>query len=182
MTDYRRRKFPGGYYFFTVITHQRRPIFSHASARHYLKQAWLQTQTEKPFENVALCLMPEHLHCVWKLPDGDFNYSQRWASIKSRFTRLWLSDGGIEANQTPSRRNKRERGVWQRRFWEHQIRDWEDLENHVCYIHTNPLKHGLVEHPQQWPWSTWHKYYKKGFYSQTPTSIINADNIFGAGE
>lgn len=182
MTNYRRYKFPGGYYFFTVITHHRRPIFNDAAARFYLKQAWLQTQTDKPFDTVVLCLMPEHRHCVWKLPDDDFNYSLRWASIKSRFTRLWLSDGGCEANQTHSRRSKRERGVWQRRFWEHQIRDWDDLENHVRYIHTNPLKHGLVEHPQQWPWSTWHKYYQKGFYSQEPAGIINADNIFGAGE
>lgn len=182
MTDYRRRRFPGGYYFFTVITHNRRPIFKSDAARRYLRQAWVQTQSQRPFKTVALCLMPDHLHCVWKLPEDDFNYSDRWSAIKSCFTRLWLASGGGEIDPSPSRRKKRERGIWQRRFWEHQIRDWEDLERHVLYIHTNPLKHGLVEHPQQWPWSTWHKYYKRGFYSQEPSGRIDLEDMFGAGE
>ncbi len=109
MTDYRRRKYPGGYYFFTVITHDRRPLFVHEGARACLRQAWVQTHAKRPFKTIALCLMPDHLHCVWKLPDNDFNYSCRWASIKSGFTRLWLLIGGQQADQSPSRIKKRER-------------------------------------------------------------------------
>jgi len=164
MTDYRRRKFPGGYYFFTAVTHQRSPFLITELARECLHQAWKEVQFQKPFTVVALCLMPDHLHCIWKLPQDDYNYSFRWAAVKNRFTRLWLAAGGRQVVPSDSRQKKREQGVWQRRFWEHQIRDWNDLAVHVKYIHRNPIKHGLVESLKDWPWSTWHKYEKGGFY------------------
>jgi len=119
--------------------------------------------------------MPDHLHCVWKLPPMDKDYSSRWAGIKSRFTRLWLANGMAEAGQSESRYKKRERGVWQRRFWEHQLRDWDDLSAHVKYIHFNPVKHGFVEHPRDWQWSTYHKYHKQGYHSNDTWDIIQKE-------
>jgi putative transposase len=84
--------------------------------------------------------------------------------IKKRFTRRYLKTGGHEVSQSLSRVIKRERGIWQRRFWEHQIRDQEDLNKHVDYIHYNPLKHGLIKAVEDWPWSTYHKFVREGFY------------------
>jgi putative transposase len=164
MTNYRRAKFEGGYYFFTLVTHRRSSFLMLPPVRECLRAAWRETKLSRPFEVVALCLLPDHLHCVWKLPEGDGDFSGRWASIKTGFTRRYLSLGGREAPQGISRRRKRERGVWQRRFWEHQIRDESDLQRHVDYIHYNPVKHGLVEDVELCPWSTYHRYLKNGAY------------------
>jgi len=158
MTNYRRANLPGGYYFFTVVTHNRRPILTEPLARDCLHGAWEQTKQQTPFDDVALCLLPNHLHCVWRLPEDDCDFSLRWARIKAGFTRRYLEAGGIESTQCPSRRRKRERGIWQRRFWEHQIQDERDLQRHVDYIHYNPVKHGLVEQVEDWPWSSYHRY------------------------
>ena len=119
--------------------------------------------------------MPDHIHCVWRLPAGDSDYSVRWAMVKNAFTRLYLSSGGTEAEQSWSRKKKRERGVWQRRFWEHQIRDEQDLHRHVDYIHYNPLKHGLVESVDSWPWSTYHRFVRSGFYRHRALSDYDGD-------
>jgi len=164
VTDYRRTKFEGGYYFFTVVTYRRARFLMDPLARECLWGAWHETRLSRPFDVVALCLLPDHLHCVWKLPERDGDFSGRWASIKTGFTRRYLSLGGREAPQGISRQRKRERAVWQRRFWEHQIRDESDLQRHVDYIHYNPVKHGLVEDVELWPWSTYHKYVKNGAY------------------
>ena len=164
MTNYRRTRFEGGYYFFTVVTYGRTPFLTEPLARECLRAARHETRPSQPFDIVALCLLPDHLHCIWNLPDGDGEFSVRWASIKAGFTRRYLSSGGREAAQSISRQRKRERGIWQRRFWEHQIRDESDLQRHVDYIHYNPVKHGLVEDVELWPWSTYHKYVKNGTY------------------
>ena len=166
MTDYRRANFPGGYYFFTVVTYDRRAIFTDPVARACLHTAWTQTKRQMPFEDVALCLLPNHLHCVWKLPADDADFSLRWARIKAGFTRRYLIAGGTESNQSRSRRRKRERGIWQRRFWEHQIRDERDLQRHIDYIHYNPVKHGLVENVEDWPWSSYHHWVREMPYPQ----------------
>ena len=113
---------------------------------------------------MAFCLLPEHLHCIWKLPPDDGDYSARWSSIKRDFTMNFLKGGGDESAQSDSRLKHRHRGVWQKRFWEHQIRDEKDLQNHIDYVHYNPLKHGLVEDVADWPWSTYHKYVESGRY------------------
>lgn len=177
MTHYRRSKFPGGYYFFTVVTCRRRMILTSSQGRDCLRQAWMEVQVQKPFTTVALCLLPDHLHCIWKLPPEDADFSSRWAGIKSRFTHLWLDCGGTEMNQSLSRHKKRERGIWQRRFWEHQIRDWGDLAAHIKYIHYNPVKHGLVVHAANWEWSTYHKYENGGFYLSDILNIIQEDTV-----
>ena len=166
MTDYRRAKFCGGYYFFTLITHDRRGFLVTDLGRRCLRKAWQSVSDKHPFEIIAVCLLPEHLHCVLKLPEGDNDYSLRWQLIKKAFTRNYLSEGGVEYAQSASRVRKRERGVWQRRFWEHQIRDETDLQNHVDYIHYNPVKHGLVGDVEDWPWSTYHRFIRSGFYGE----------------
>jgi putative transposase len=121
MTNYQRLKSEAAYYFFTVVTHNRRAFLCDADARVCLKTAWGAVRQGRPFDVIAVCLVPEHLHCVWKLPDGDDDFSLRWALIKKKFTRAYLKRGGIEAAQSDSRIHKRERGIWQRRFWEHRV-------------------------------------------------------------
>jgi len=175
MTNYRRANFKGGYYFFTVVTHKRRKILADTRARACLRAAWEKTRQDSYFDVVALCLLPDHLHCVWKLPDGDCDFSQRWSRIKTGFTRRYLRTGGTECGQSPSRKHKRERGIWQRRFWEHQIRDPADLQRHIDYIHYNPVKHELVERVEDWPWSTYHKYVREVIYPGLPWNEIQAE-------
>lgn len=164
MPNYIRAKFEGGYYFFTVVTHGRVKLFLNPLARQCLRDAIAATRQRRPFESVAFCLLPEHLHCVWKLPDGDADFSTRWASIKGGFSRALLRLGGRQATPSSSRQRRGEAGLWQRRFWEHQIRDERDLQRHIDYIHYNPLKHGLVACLDDWPWSSYHRYRRDGFY------------------
>ncbi len=166
MTQYRRAKGEGGLYFFTLVTCQRKPLFVEPLARSCLRRAIVHTRQCASFCIVAFCLLPEHLHCIWELPTSESDYSQHWARIKSLFTREYLDAGGQETAVSTSRRRKRERGVWQRRFWEHQIRDEHDLQKHVDYIHFNPVKHSLVDAVPQWPWSTYHRYARQGRYLQ----------------
>jgi len=164
MPDYRRAYEPGGMFFFTLVTHRRRCLFSDSTAREYLRLAIRQVQTERPFELVAIVLLPDHLHCIWKLPEGDGDFSTRWACIKKEFSRLWLAGGGKEVSISEARKAHRERGVWQKRFWEHRIRDENDMMRHVNYIHYNPVKHGLVRCPHDWPHSSFHRWVKDGYY------------------
>jgi len=175
MSNYRRAIFPGGYYFFTAITYRRRKLFAESKTREYLCNAWQKVQQQYPFELTAVCLLPEHIHCVWRLPDGDNDFSMRWRLIKRYFTLSYLADQGRELAQSRSRIQKGERGVWQRRFWEHQIRDETDLQNHVDYIHYNPLKHNMVERVEDWPWSSYHRFVKEGFYKHRILKEVDGD-------
>ena len=164
MTGYRRADFEGSCYFFTVVTYDRRAFLTEPLARRCLREAWKETRRRSPFEVIAVCLLPDHLHCVWKLPEGDCDFSLRWARIKASFTRWYLAAGGVECEQSLSRKGKRERGIWQRRFWEHQIRNATDLRCHIDYIHYNPVKHGLVERVEDWPWSSYHRFIRTCTY------------------
>jgi putative transposase len=164
MPNYRRALIPGGTYFFTAVTHHRRPILLEPRSRKALRTAFLLVKATHPFQVDAVCLLPDHLHCIWTLPENDYDYSTRWKLLKSRFSRQYLSDGGREGEITASRIKKGELAVWQRRFWEHCIRNQEDLDQHVDYIHYNPVKHGLVERVCDWPWSSFHHYVKSGIY------------------
>lgn len=145
MPEYRRNRIEGGTYFFTVVTYQRRPILTNSSAREILHYAWLDTKQRFPFETLAICLLPDHLHCIWKMPEGDANYSTRWKEIKGLFTKRYLQEIGPGEERNASRIKRNEAAIWQRRFWEHTIEDEDDLETHVDYIHYNPIKHGFVE-------------------------------------
>lgn len=166
MTQYRRLYVPGGTYFFTIVTHDRLPILTSDSARSFLRCAWKEEKQRRPFETVAICLLPDHFYFIISLPENDDNFSVRIKNIKSKFTRLYLKHGGVEAPITRSKIKKKERGVWQRRFWEHCIRNDEDFTNHLDYIHYNPVKHGLVTKPDLWPYSSFHRYVEMGWYDE----------------
>jgi putative transposase len=162
MPDFRRFFVPGGTYLFTVITQDRRPILSTAAARDCLRTAIQSVRRKRPIRVVAIVLLPEHVHTVWTLPPDDDDYPLRWAQIKEQFTRSFLASGGDEAPVTSSRTRHHERGIWQRRYWEHTCRDDEDLKRCVDYVHWNPVKHGLVKRVRDYPWSTFHRFVKEG--------------------
>jgi putative transposase len=164
MADYRRWYVPGGTYFFTVVTHRRRPILSDELSRRCLRESIRQIRDKFPFTITAIVLLPNHLHTVWTLPHGDAKYSLRWGRIKEAFTRDYLAQGGIEAPQSTSRTQHDYRGIWQKRFWEHTCRDEDDLKRCVDYAHWNPVKHGLVDHVREWPWSSFHRFVRLGEY------------------
>jgi putative transposase len=157
MSNYRRRRVAGASYFFTVNLHDRRNalLVEHIDL---LRSTFRAVRQSHPFVIDAIVVLPEHLHCIWTLPPEDVDYSTRWRLIKSEFSRALPS---IE-NRSISRLLHKERGIWQRRFWEHAIRDDEDFANHVDYIHFNPVKHGLVPRPIEWPHSSLHSYAKRG--------------------
>ncbi len=166
MSNYIRAR-SGTTYFFTVVTYQRRKILCLEPCRKILREAIKHTQSKHPFTIEAIVLLPEHLHCIWTLPVADTNYSMRWGMIKKEFTKHAQSvvDGLVgTAHPTQSRKKHREGTIWQRRFWEHMIRDDEDMANHVEYIHYNPVKHGLVVVPGEWQHSSFHRYVEEGLY------------------
>lgn len=166
MPEYRRSWLPGGTFFFTVVTYSRLPILTTSEARRLLRLAWLDVCKRFPFTTVAVALLPNHIHCIWTLPEGDANYSNRWGEIKRLFTRGYLSFVGQGEKRNESRIKREEAAVWQRRFWEHTIRDEEDLNRHIDYIRLNPVKHGLVRRASEWAWSSFHQYVRMGYYEQ----------------
>jgi putative transposase len=167
MPNYRRWHVAGGTYFFTVVTYERRRFLTNDTPRECLREAIERIRKQEPFEIVALVLLPDHLHAVWTLPQGDHRYSARWRRIKEMFTRRYLESGGTELPPTASRIRQGERGVWQRRFWEHSIRDEDDLKHCVDYAHYNPKKHGYVTSVRDWPWSSFHRFVSEGEYEAT---------------
>jgi putative transposase len=164
MPNYRRNYVPGGTYFFTCVTHQRQPFLTSELARKCLHDAIDKVQQDHPFEIVADVLLPDHWHTIWTLPRGDDRYPLRWMRIKELFTKAWLKAGGPEMLQSTSRIKHRLRGVWQKRYWEHTVRDEDDLCRCADYVHWNPRKHGLVTRVQDWPWSSFHRYVEAGDY------------------
>lgn len=162
MSDYRRSGITGGIFFFTVVTHEGQPILTTEATRTALREAIQQARTTLPFQIDAWVLLQDHLHCLWTLPEGDANFSARWAIIKRRVSRVCAAE--INAPQSDSERKRNEHIFWQRRFWEHQIRDDADMARHLDYIHWNPVKHGLVKAVKDWPYSSFHKYIAQGVY------------------
>jgi len=160
MPNYRRWRVDGGCYFFTVNLLNRRQslLVDHIDL---LRVSFRKVRAARPFVIDAIVVLPEHLHCVMTLPVGDANYSVRWSEIKKTFS---LGLPAIES-RSASRAAKGERGVWQRRFWEHVIRDEQDFNAHVDYVHYNPVKHGLSARPADWPHSSIHTFIRKGVLS-----------------
>ncbi len=177
MTNYRRYRIKGASCFFTVTLNDRQ---SDLLTRHIslLRHAFHEVKTRHPFAIDAIVILPDHLHCIFTLPENDDNYSMRWRLIKSTFSRQLPN----RENRSQSRIQKRERGIWQRRFWEHVIRDEEDFQIHVDYIHFNPVKHGLVDQTMKWPYSSFHRYVKQGVYSLEWGDRQRAEIITEAGE
>ena len=172
MPNYRRDQSPGGTWFFTVVAFERRPIFCRQTFRASLKQSIQRTQKSHPFEINAWILLPDHLHCIWTLPADDANFSTRWKLIKQ-----YVSQGcrGYFQRQTKlsaAKKKRRERSIWQRRFWEHSLQSEKDLANHLDYIHYNPVKHGYCHSPSQWPYSSFHKYLANGAYTNDWATTI----------
>jgi putative transposase len=161
MPNYRRMWVPGGTYFFTVNLkdRKRRLLVEHVDA---LRASFRAARGARPFDMLAVVILPDHLHCIWRLPEGDADNADRWARIKSGFSRR-LS---VCECRSASRLSHRERGIWQRRYWEHLIRDEDDLRRHVDYIHINPMKHGHAACTAEWPHSSFRRWVERGAYPQ----------------
>ena len=164
MPNYRRAFHPGGTFFFTLVTYDRARFLCDDRARVLLRRAIDACRVVAPFDVDAFVLLPDHLHAVWTLPAGDADFSTRWARVKRSFTAAWVAAGGWEGAVSDSRRRNRRRGVWQRRFWEHAIRDEADLGRHLDYVHYNPVRHRLARCPHAWPWSSFHRLVRDGRY------------------
>jgi putative transposase len=156
---------PGGTYFFTLVTYRRRPILCRDLSRHCLHQAIDKIRADWPFGLTAIVLLPDHLHTIWTLPPGDARYPIRLKRVKEEFTRLYLALGGHEVSPGLSRLRHNERGVWQRRYWEHTVRDEEDLKRCVDYVHWNPKKHAHAANVRDWQWSSFHRFVGLGEYT-----------------
>jgi putative transposase len=159
MPDYRRVRVPGGTYFFTVAIADRQAtlLIDHIQA---LRNAFASVRAARPFQLDAIVVLPDHLHCLWTLPPGDAAFAVRWSQIKAAFSR------GVPHGERrrPSRIAKRERGVWQRRYWEHWVRDDQDFRRCLDYIHYNPIKHGYVTRAIDWPHSSFRRWVSRGVY------------------
>jgi putative transposase len=159
MTNYRRASFAGGTFFFTVNLADRR-LDLLTDRIDLLRAAFRYARGRHPFAIDAIVVMPDHLHAIWTLPEGDADFAVRWRLIKSSFSR------GLPWQEplTASRISKGERGIWQRRYWEHAVRDERDFARHADYIHFNPVKHGYVGRVRDWPFSSFHRMVRAGSY------------------
>jgi putative transposase len=169
VANYRRNFIEGGSFFFTVNLTDRR---SHLLIERIdlLRQSFRYTQSRHPFTIDAVVVLPDHLHAIWTLPSGDADYAVRWRLIKSMFSR------GVERveERSESRRLKGERGIWQRRYWEHTLRDEDDVGRHCDYIHYNPVKHRYVQSVENWPFSSFRKFVRSGLYPVDWAGVIGA--------
>ncbi len=159
---YRRLRIEGASYFFTVVTYKRQQLLKCDDAVALFVTALRAVQSAHPFELDAYVILPDHLHMIWTLPDGDSDYPMRWRQIKSAFTRSFEAKDGEVIS--PSRKSKSENAVWQRRYWEHTIAGDADFSAHVEYIHFNPVKHKLAMAPRSWPHSSFHQWVARGQY------------------
>jgi len=160
MPNYRRAFIPGGTWFFTVNLLQRRNNDLLIREIDLLRSTVRKVRKAHPFHIDAWVILPEHMHCVLTLPPGDSDFSRRWRLIKSGFSRALP----VTERRSSVRVAAGERGIWQRRFWEHAIRDERDYQRHVDYVHVNPVKHGLVKCVNDWPYSTFHHHVEQGIY------------------
>jgi putative transposase len=177
MSLYRRASAPGGLFFFTVNLADRRSqrLIQYIDV---LRQVYRAVARELPFATLAICILPDHLHALWRLPPGDGDFSRRWQRIKAGFSRTFAASVG----RSQSKQRRGEKGIWQRRFWEHQIRNDIDLQRHVDYIHYNPVKHGLVRQVADWPHSSFHRYVRQGMLPPDWAGGTHRDEELGVGE
>lgn len=161
MSNYRGAHTRGGTYFFTVVTYRRQLFLCDERVRTALREGIKIAQSKHPFTIDAWVLLPDHLRCIWTLPLDNADFGIRWAIIKRFVTQQCNSEFKRDDWMKPSKLKRKESTLWQRRFWEHQIRDEKDYEKHMHYIHYNPVKHGLAKEVSNWPYSTFHRYIKK---------------------
>ncbi|MDR2239976.1 MAG: transposase [Zoogloeaceae bacterium] len=172
---YKRAWQAGGAYFFTVnlAERSRTLLLDHIDR---LRDTVRDVKQNHPFDILAWVVLPDHLHTIWSLPESDNDCAMRWMLIKAGFSR------GIPKEETirATRQRKRERGIWQRRFWEHLITDENDLQRHMDYVHINPVKHGHVARASEWPYSSIHRYIRQGWMTENWAAETN--ERFAAGE
>ncbi|MGE3920634.1 MAG: transposase [Gammaproteobacteria bacterium] len=173
MSNYRRVFIPGAKYFFTLVTYNRQPLLTSTQSIKRIYDAFKYVLKKLPFTIDGLVILPDHLHCIWQLPEDDYDYPQRWNLIKRYFSL------GVHSEKINKRREK---NIWQKRYWEHLIRDEDDLETHLDYIYYNPVKHGFVTKPSDWPYSTFHRDVERGLYkidwgSDTISKIVSNLNL-----
>jgi putative transposase len=161
---YRRVFIPGASYFFTLVVHERAPIFSDPDAVDLYRRAVYKVQTAWSFTLDAQVILPDHVHLLCTLPEGDTNYPTRVRLIKAAFTRSFLNQRQQRGSLSHSRLARGEQAVWQRRYWEHTIKNERDFQAHLDYIHINPVKHGLVAAARDWPHSTFLAWVERGVY------------------
>lgn len=166
MSVYRRAYQSGGCYFFTVVTHERLPILTQPDIIERLRAAFRHVRSSRPFTIDALVVLPDHLHCIWHLPEGDDDFSTRWRLIKHYVS------SAIDA--PVNKRN--EKLVWQRRYWEHLLQDEEDWRRHMDYIHYNPVKHGYVKQPGDWRFGSFQRAQNDGLYPPD-WGILEPENV-----
>ena len=157
MSRYRRANIEGGMYFFSVTLADRRSGLL-VEQIDLLRLAYRTVMQSTPVETIAICIFPEHLHAVWQLPQDDSDFSTRWQRIKAKFSQALPAD----PRRSESKCRKGEKGIWQRRFWEHMLCDEDDLQKHIDYIHYDPVKHALVKQVADWPYSSFHQYVRSG--------------------
>ena len=176
MPNYHRYHHPGGCYFFTVNLLQRFPNELLTQTIDILRASVKKVKNRLPFHIDAWVVLPDHMHCIWTLPKGDQNFATRWRLIKTHFVKAIPK---VE-RRSIIRIKRGERAIWQRRYWEHFIRDDNDYQRHIDYLHYNPVKHGYVSRVCDWPYSTFHRLVKQGIYHKD-WGIGNVDE-FDAGE
>ena len=168
MPNYRRIRMKGGCYFFTVVTESRQHILT--SNIELLRYAFRKAMVKYPFRIDGFVVLPDHLHCIWTLPDHDDDYAIRWRLIKNYFSRGLKKGEYVESNRC----KRGGRGIWQRRFWEHLIQHEKDYQRHLDYIHYNPVKHGYVARPGDWPYTSFHKCVRRGLYEMDWASPVDS--------
>jgi putative transposase len=173
---YRRIMIAGGTYFFTVVTYHRRKLFSQPEIIDLLLNVMEYVRQRNPFITIAQVILPDHIHSIWELTSDDRDYPKRWRLIKTGFTKQLPAADDLSISA--SRQSKKERTIWQRRYWEHTIQDETDLDRHIDYIHFNPVNHGLAKYPHEWKDSTFLRFVEEGYY---PMDWATSDIFKGIG-
>ncbi len=167
MSHYRRAYINGGMYFFTLVTYKRKPLLCSPKSIIRLRESFRYIIKKYPFEITGIVILPDHMHCILQMPPNDFNFSIRW----NHFKRYYSIGMNSPSNQ------RREKMIWQRRYWEHLIRDENDFQNHMDYIHCNPVKHGYVSKPFEWEYSSFRREVHSGTYNKDWGELLEPDHI-----
>jgi putative transposase len=173
---------PGGLYFFTVKTLRNQHFLTDDDVRAALREGIQFTRQSKPFDIVAWVLLPNHLHCIWRLPPGDADFAARWSIIKRTVTQDCRERLNRPEWESARRRKRQQSTLWQHRYWDHLIRDEDDFNRHMDYIHWNPVKHGFAVNVADWPHSSFHRLVRSGWYDENWGEQIVFDDSYEYGE
>lgn len=180
MAIYRRFHTAGATWFFTLTAEGRRPLLVGPDSMHWIRRAAAEVRGRYPFELIAWVVLPDHLHALVNLPDSDCDYAKRISIFKRIVSKRLASR--TTAPLCNSMRTRRENGVWQRRFWEHMVRNQVDLQRHLDYIHFNPVRHGLAGNATGWPHSSIHRYVESGMVAKDWAAKVGDERERSFGE